>query len=141
MRQPITPYGRESRSVQVDGYKRHVLHDLDMGLIRALGITPANMPEASVTEAISEDPKLQEAYLKELHIDRAYLSSHLVRIPPDHNRVKGRERSAAKRKRAGVCAGTRACLNKWHLQPTRRRHVNTHQPLLSGILFHEVPAA
>ena len=47
-------HGRKSRSVRVDGYKRHVLHDLDSGLIRAVGITPANVAEASVTEAISE---------------------------------------------------------------------------------------
>jgi hypothetical protein len=72
-------HGRKSRSVRVDGYKRHVLHDLDTGLIRAVGITPANVPEASVTEAISTDLERQGADLKELHIDRAYLSSHLVR--------------------------------------------------------------
>jgi IS5 family transposase len=72
-------HGRKSRSVRVDGYKRHVLHDLDSGLIRAVGITAANAPEASVTEAISEDLDRQEVCLKELHIDRAYLSSHLVR--------------------------------------------------------------
>lgn len=72
-------HGRKSRSVRVDGYKRHVLHDLDTGLIRAVGITPANIPEASVTKAMSEDLKQQEVCLKELHIDRAYLSSHLVR--------------------------------------------------------------
>src|SRR6266700_2124032 len=72
-------HGRKSRSVRVDGYKRHVLHDLDTGLIRAVGITPANVPEASITEAISADLARQEAFLKELHIDRAYLSSHLVR--------------------------------------------------------------
>jgi transposase len=65
--------------VRVDGYKRHVLHDLDSSLIRAVGITPANVPEASVTEAISSDLDQQGACLKELHIDRAYLSSHLVR--------------------------------------------------------------
>jgi transposase len=76
-------HGRKSRSVRVDGYKRHVLHDLDMGLIRAVGITPANVPEASVTEAISEDLAQQAASLKELHIDRAYLSSHLVRERSD----------------------------------------------------------
>jgi transposase len=70
---------RKSRSVRVDGYKRHVLHDLDTGLIRAVGLTPANVPEASVTEAISADLERQGARLKELHIDRAYLSSHLVR--------------------------------------------------------------
>jgi hypothetical protein len=72
-------HGRKSRSVLVDGYKRHVLHDLDTGLIRVVGITPANVPEASVTPAISEDLERQEVSLKELHIDRAYLSSHLVR--------------------------------------------------------------
>jgi hypothetical protein len=72
-------HGRKSRSARVDGYKRHVCHDLDTGLIRAVGITPANVLEASVTEAISEDLEQQGADLKELHIDRAYLSSHLVR--------------------------------------------------------------
>lgn len=76
-------HGRKSRSVLVDGYKRHVLHDLDTGLIRAVGITPATVPEASVTEAISEDLSRQEVCLKELHIDRAYFSSHLVRERSD----------------------------------------------------------
>ena len=76
-------HGRKSRGVRVDGYKRHVLHDLDSGLIRAVGITPANAPEASVTKAISEDLNRQEACLKELHIDRAYLSSHFVRERSD----------------------------------------------------------
>ncbi len=76
-------HGRKSRSVRVDGYKRHVLHDLESGLIRAVGITPANVPEASVTEAISEDLEQQDVCLKELHIDRAYLSSHLVRERSD----------------------------------------------------------
>jgi transposase len=76
-------HGRKSRSVLVDGYKRHILHDLDTGLIRVVGMTPANVPEASVTEAISEDLSRQEVRLKELHIDRAYLSSHLVRERSD----------------------------------------------------------
>lgn len=72
-------HGRKSRSVRVDGYKRHVLHDLDSGLVRAVGITAANVPEASVTEAIKTDLAAQQAQLAELHIDRAYLSSSLVR--------------------------------------------------------------
>ena len=80
-------HGRKSRSVRVDGYKRHVLHDLDTGLIRAVGITPANVPEASVTEAISVDIDRQKVSLKELHIDRAYLSSHLVRERSDELEV------------------------------------------------------
>jgi Transposase DDE domain/Transposase domain (DUF772) len=72
-------HGRKSRSVRVDGYKRHVLHDLDSGLVRAVGITAANTPEATVTEAIVADLTCQQVVLSELHIDRAYLSSVLVR--------------------------------------------------------------
>ena len=72
-------HGRKSRSIRMDGDIRHVLHDLDTGLIRAVGITPANVPEASVTREISADLERQPITLKELHIDRAYLSSHLVR--------------------------------------------------------------
>src|SRR3989440_2121216 len=72
-------HGRKSRSVRVDGYKRHVLHDMDSGMVRALGVTAANAPEASVTEAISADLERQAVTLQELHIDRAYLSSHWVR--------------------------------------------------------------
>lgn len=71
-------HGRKSRSVRVDGYKRHVLHDLDTGFIRSVGVTPANAPKASVTEAISADLDQQGVHLKELHIDRAYLSSQRV---------------------------------------------------------------
>jgi len=72
-------HGRKSRSVLFDGYKRHVLRDLDSGLIPAVGITPANRPEASVTGDIAADLDAAGLALAELHIDRAYLSSDLVR--------------------------------------------------------------
>ena len=72
-------HGRKSRSQRFDGYKRHVLKDLDSGLVRAVGITPGNVPEASVTEAIAADLQKQKVVLEELHIDRAYLNSTLVR--------------------------------------------------------------
>jgi len=72
-------HGRKSRSVLFDGYKRHVLRDLDTGLIPAVGITPANVPEASVTGAITADLDAAGLRLAELHIDRAYLASDLVR--------------------------------------------------------------
>jgi hypothetical protein len=52
-----------------------------------VGLTPANVAEASVTEAISADLRRQEVDLKELHIDRAYLSSHLVRERSDELKV------------------------------------------------------
>jgi hypothetical protein len=72
-------HGRKSRSVLFDGYKRHVLTDLDTGLVAAVGITPANAPEASVTGGITADLDAAGLRLAELHIDRAYLSSSLVR--------------------------------------------------------------
>ena len=72
-------HGRKSRSQRFDGYKRHVLTDLDMGIVRVVGLTPANVPEAWVSDAISADLKAQEVKLVELHIDRAYLSAKLVR--------------------------------------------------------------
>jgi hypothetical protein len=72
-------HGRKSRSVLSGGYKRHVLRDLDTGLVPAVGITPANAPEASVTEAITAGLAAAGWHLSELHIDRAYLASALVR--------------------------------------------------------------
>ncbi len=72
-------HGRKSRSVLFDGYKRHVLRDLDTGLVPAVGITPANVPEATVTDDIAADLDAAGRHLAELHIDRAYLSSALVR--------------------------------------------------------------
>lgn len=80
---PQMRHGRKSKSVRFTGYKRHVLRDLDTEVVRAVGVTPANAPEASVTEAIAQDLERQEgAELSELHIDRAYLSSELVRDRP-----------------------------------------------------------
>jgi hypothetical protein len=75
-------HGRKSRRQRIDGYKRHVLRDLDTGLVRAVGVTPANAPEASVTDAIVADLQCQGAQLIELHIDRGYLSSRLVHERP-----------------------------------------------------------
>jgi hypothetical protein len=72
-------HGRKSRSALFDGYKRHVLRDLDTGLVPVVGITPANAPEASVTGGIAADLEAAGRRLAELHIDRAYLSSQLVR--------------------------------------------------------------
>lgn len=78
-------HGRKSRRVRVDGYKRHVLLDLDSGLVPAVGVTLANAPEASVTEAVHADLAAQGVQLEdlaELHLDRAYLSSTWVRERP-----------------------------------------------------------
>jgi hypothetical protein len=47
--------GRKSRSLLVDGYKRHVLRERDSRLSVAVGVTPANAPEARVTDASETD--------------------------------------------------------------------------------------
>jgi len=71
-------HGGKSRSLLIAGYKRQGLRDLESGLVVAVGVTPANVPEASVTEAIAIDLAAQQRTLAELHIDRAYLASTLV---------------------------------------------------------------
>ncbi len=76
---PEMRHGRKSRSVLFDGYKRHVLRDLDTGLIPAVGITPASAPEASVASDIAAGLDHGGLHLAELHIDRGYLASDLVR--------------------------------------------------------------
>ena len=75
-------HGRKSRSRLIDGYKRHVLCDVATTLVHAVGVTPANAPEATVTDAIAADLRHQDVVLTELHLDRAYLSSALVRDRP-----------------------------------------------------------
>jgi Transposase DDE domain len=72
-------HGRKSRSQLIDGYKRHVLRDLESGQIPAVGVTPANQPEAIVTDSISLDLHVQGLRFRELHIDGAYLTSQIVR--------------------------------------------------------------
>jgi DDE family transposase/transposase-like protein DUF772 len=71
-------HGRKSRSLLVDGDKRHVLRDLDSRLMVAVGVTPAHAPEASVTDAIEADVAAQQCTLREVPIDRASLASKLV---------------------------------------------------------------
>lgn len=80
---PQMRHGRKTKSVRVDGYKRHVARDLDAGLVRAVGVTPANVPEATVAAQIQTDLDHQGAHLGELHVDRAYLASSMVRDRPD----------------------------------------------------------
>ncbi|MEG4230382.1 hypothetical protein QUA35_29880 [Microcoleus sp. N9_B2] len=71
---PDMRHGRKSSSQKINGYKRHVLKDLDIGVIRAVALTKANTPESAATVDISRDLKFSHTQLSELHIDRAYLS-------------------------------------------------------------------
>jgi transposase len=76
-------HGRKTKRVRIDGYKRHVLCDLDTELVPAVGVTAANVAEAEVADQITADLDAQQRTLEELDIDRAYLSSSLVRDRPD----------------------------------------------------------
>jgi hypothetical protein len=84
---PQMRHGRKTKSVRIDGYKRHVLTDLDTLLVPAVGVTAANVPEAEVASQIEADLDAQGVQLGELDIDRAYLSSSLVRDRPDDLQV------------------------------------------------------
>jgi hypothetical protein len=75
---PDMRHGRKSRSKKIDGYKRHVLKDLESGVVCAVALTRANTPESAATVDLERDLKFQNIHLAELHIDRAYLSSHWV---------------------------------------------------------------
>ena len=68
---PQMRHGRKTKSRRVDGYKRHVLCDLDTELVCAVGVTAANLPEAQVADQITADLDAQGLTLGELEIDRA----------------------------------------------------------------------
>lgn len=71
-------HGRKSRSKRFDGYKEHIARDLDLPVIVACSVTPANRPEEEGAAPIAEDIQHQHFELAELHIDRAYVNSPLV---------------------------------------------------------------
>ena len=48
-------------------------------MIPCVGVTPANVPEAWITDALQVDLNSQHLSLRELFIDRAYLTSKWVR--------------------------------------------------------------
>ena len=72
-------YGRKSRSVLFDGYKRHVRRDLDTGLVSAVGLAPANVRRRPRLTTLPPTWGAAGRHLAELHIGRVYLSSALVR--------------------------------------------------------------
>lgn len=81
---PDMRHGRKSAKKRFDGYKRHVMNDLDIaGLIRGGVCTPANVPEANAAKPLIEKVERQGDKLGELHIDRAYVDSEPVRERPE----------------------------------------------------------
>jgi hypothetical protein len=70
-------HGRKSKSKRFDGYKEHIARDLDLPVILACAVTPANRPEEGAVP-IRNDITAQRLELIELHIDRAYVNSPIV---------------------------------------------------------------
>jgi hypothetical protein len=75
---PEMRHGRKSSTQRIDGYKRYASSDLDDDLILSVVVQPANVAEHQGADAMRAD---LAAYgpVSELHIDRAFLASQLVR--------------------------------------------------------------
>lgn len=71
-------HGRKSKSKRFDGYKEHIARDLDLPVIVACFVTPANRPEEEGAVPIRDDIRRQGFSIGELHIDRAYVNSPVV---------------------------------------------------------------
>jgi hypothetical protein len=71
-------HGRKSKTKAFNGYKRHVASVLDVPLIMACAVTPANKPEQEAAEPLRDDIARQGHVIGELHIDRGYINAPLV---------------------------------------------------------------
>ena len=71
-------HGRKSSSYAFNGYKRHIATDLDTGLIVAVAMTPANLPEQTAMPVLQDDFEHQHIEIRELFIDRGYIASDFV---------------------------------------------------------------
>lgn len=71
-------HGRKTKSKRFNGYKQHIVTDLDTSLILACAVTPANRPEEEATPQLKADLDLQGASVDQLYIDRGYINSTLV---------------------------------------------------------------
>jgi hypothetical protein len=71
-------HGRKSQSKRFNGFKQHIATEVEMDLIVACTVTPANRPEAEATPALQKDMKQQGMGVSELYIDRGYINSPVV---------------------------------------------------------------
>jgi hypothetical protein len=71
-------HGRKSQSKRFDGYKEHIARDLDVPVVLACAVTPANRPEEEGAEPLAADIRQQGFTIDELHIDRGYVNSPVV---------------------------------------------------------------
>jgi IS5 family transposase len=76
---PDMRHGRKSKRKRIDGYKRHIVVDVDSpGIICAVALTPANQPERTASKALLTDLNRQRLTLAQLFIDRGYLGDETI---------------------------------------------------------------
>jgi len=75
---PEMRHGRKSSAKRFDGYKRHILRDLDEQTILAAEVTPGNRHDNTQLAPLLESAEAQGRKLQALHIDRAYLDEQVV---------------------------------------------------------------
>ncbi len=68
-------HGRKSKKKRFDGYKRHIMRDLDERLILTACTTSANESDAVAVEVLLSPIKNNERELRSVHVDRQYLHS------------------------------------------------------------------
>lgn len=78
VRDPEMRHGRKTKSKRFHGYKRHIATDLDLGVIAACAITPANRPEEEAARPLKADLEHQHLSISQLFIDRGYVNSAAV---------------------------------------------------------------
>jgi hypothetical protein len=71
-------HGRKSQSKRFNGFKQHIAAEVDMDLIVACTVTPANRPEGEAAPALQKDMERQGMQIGELYIDRGHISSPVV---------------------------------------------------------------
>jgi hypothetical protein len=71
-------HGRKSQSKRFNGFKQHIAAEMDLDLIVACAVTPANRPETEATPELQKDMQRQGMEIGELYIDRGYIKSPVV---------------------------------------------------------------
>lgn len=76
---PQMRHGRKTTLKLFNGYKQHIAAGLDLDLILACALTPANRPESEGALPLKIDVERQGFTIGEAYFDRAYVTSPIVK--------------------------------------------------------------
>jgi hypothetical protein len=71
-------HGHKSKSSRIDGYKRHLVVDVESTVILGAAVTPANRPETEAMPQLLEELVQHAEELTDAHIDRGYLAAREI---------------------------------------------------------------